>query len=203
MRIQFDMMRTEQGMLGPGKRVILWTHGCPRSCPGCIAAETNRSAPGFSLSSQTIAERILEEPDAEGVTISGGEPFAQAEALSEMLEAVRSGRKEQGLAPLGVILFTGYRIEEIPSLPGGNDLLSRCDAVIDGEYRKEQDAGEGWRGSTNQRLILRTSRYSEADFLRLTRTDRVSVEKGEGVLVGLPTGSTVKLWNELKGQKKQ
>ena len=41
-----------------------------------------------------------------GVTISGGEPFEQAQAVSNMLQCIRTKRPD-----LSVFVFTGYEVE--------------------------------------------------------------------------------------------
>lgn len=76
--------------LGPGRRIGLWLQGCALSCPGYVSRDTwafaeDRSLPLPALLSwcQDVASLGLD-----GVTISGGEPFAQPEALLALLEAI-------------------------------------------------------------------------------------------------------------------
>src|ERR1700722_19472169 len=82
-------------VLGPGVRAVIWVQGCPLRCPGCIAPETLPFAAadgnvGGVRSVADLAGWLAELDETEGVTLSGGEPFAQAEALAELLDTVRA-----------------------------------------------------------------------------------------------------------------
>ena len=86
-----------------------------------------------------------------GLTLSGGEPFLQAEASAQIAAAA----KNKGLS---VVTYTGYRFELLLEI-GGNKpavlaLLQRTDILVDGPYEQEKrDLGLPFRGSANQRLI--------------------------------------------------
>lgn len=74
-----------EGLLGPSPRYIVWFHGCSRNCPGCIAIDWNRkNFPAFELSVRTMVEIIQQSGNIEGITISGGEPFLQIDALYDI-----------------------------------------------------------------------------------------------------------------------
>lgn len=138
-------------VLGPGLRAVLWVQGCSHACPGCLVPES-WSPQGPPSSVDEVAAWILGCPGIEGITLTGGEPMEQARALACLLDRVRSRRD------LGVVCFTGYRLEEL-RLEEHGALLSRVDLLIDGPYHLEQHADLLWRGSTNQRLHPLTSRY--------------------------------------------
>ena len=150
--IRYHMKEPAVRVLGPGVRYVLWTQGCRKRCPGCVAAESHALDGGKDISVQALAWEVILS-DAEGLTISGGEPFLQAEALAELVRSVRKRRD------MGVIVYTGYRMEELPALPGGPELLGQTDLLIDGEYLQRQDDRRGLRGSANQRVIPLTERY--------------------------------------------
>lgn len=141
--------------LGPGRRFVIWTQGCPRSCPGCVAPETQDARGGRLVDVDTLAEGILRLSDIEGVTISGGEPFLQCEALCELLDRLRARRD------LGAIVYTGYTVEELRGMNSEpvNALLARVDLLIDGPYVEALNDDRGLRGSSNQRAIHLTPRY--------------------------------------------
>lgn len=147
--------------LGPGQRYCFWTAGCNRRCPGCTTPESHDGS-GYEISPAALALEIaLSAPD--GVTISGGEPFLQAEAVAE---TIRSLRQVQG-CDIGVIVYTGYRIEELADVPGAAALLAQTDLLIDGPYVRELDDGGSLRGSSNQRVIPLTPRYDTPEVLAL------------------------------------
>ena len=165
--------------LGPGRRYCLWVQGCPRRCPGCVSAQSQDPEGGYPMSPGAVAMEIrLAHPD--GVTISGGEPFLQAEALAQMLSILR----DQMHCDLGVIVYTGYTLEELAALPDAQLLLPYVDLLIDGPYVQALDDGLSLRGSSNQRVIPLTDRYRTPDVLGLygskTRTVQI-IPHGFGV----------------------
>lgn len=102
-----------------------------------------------------VARWLLSLPDIEGVTFTGGEPMGQARALACLVDQVREERD------LGVVCYTGYRIEEI-STPAKRSLLARVDLLIDGPYQAHLHGDLRWRASSNQRLLALTPRYADA-----------------------------------------
>lgn len=176
--------------LGPFRRYGLWVQGCGRNCPGCISPEARRFDGGYVCDVETLAREILETEDIEGITISGGEPFLQQEALSRLIRRVRAERD------LGVIVYTGFAYPEIAL----TELASHCDAIIDGPYQEEKNDGLSLRGSSNQRLILLTERYR--DSLRIGTFGRQAqlyqTPEGHTTLVGVPSQSHIQYARKLQ-----
>ncbi|MBD2578754.1 4Fe-4S single cluster domain-containing protein [Oscillatoria sp. FACHB-1406] len=120
----------ESEVNGPGSRAVVWVQGCARECPGCFnpaswSFETNQLIPISQL-----AEKILSNPNNEGVTFSGGEPFWQAIALAELAKIL----KAKGL---NVMSFTGFTLPQLQAAdapPGAAELLEQLDILIDGPY---------------------------------------------------------------------
>jgi anaerobic ribonucleoside-triphosphate reductase activating protein len=107
-------------------------------------------------------ERLRSAPHVEGVTILGGEPTDQPEALSVLLSALRS----EGL---GVMLYSGHTWERLQRRMEVSSplraLFDQVDLLIDGPFLdKRYDPALLWRGSSNQRIRCLTDRY-EADAL--------------------------------------
>lgn len=118
----------------------------------------------------------------DGLTVSGGEPFLQAEALADLIDRIRARRD------MGVIVYTGYTIEHLRQQPEARSLLERIDLLIDGPYIQALDDGRSLRGSSNQRVICLTERYRDALDMygrdgRETQTFRHSVFDN---IVGIP-----------------
>ena len=150
--IYLHMKEPRVTVLGPGVRFAVWVQGCHRRCPGCTAPEAWDMEAGERISPEALAMEIALS-DAEGITISGGEPFLQAEPLARMIEAVRRKRD------MGVIVYTGFTLEELRGRPDAEALLGQTDLLIDGPYIREKDDGLSLRGSSNQRVIPITRRY--------------------------------------------
>ena len=86
------MTRKTTEVLGPYKRYAIWVQGCNKRCKGCIAPGAQPLSGGYSVSVEDLAADILSVSDIEGITISGGEPFLQQEALCELIALVRRKR---------------------------------------------------------------------------------------------------------------
>lgn len=91
--------------------------------------------------------------EVEGLTVTGGEPFQQPDALCALLKAV----KER--TALSTLVFSGYRLDEIRRRSLGEDTLRYVDVLVDGRYESARHHGRGLRGSANQHVHLLTSRY--------------------------------------------
>ena len=148
-RLYMTVRTTES--LGPNKRYAIWVQGCLKRCRGCISPDAQPFDGGYNEDIDALAKDILSVPEIEGITISGGEPFLQQEALCALIDAVRRKRD------IGVIAYTGMRYEEIYD----TSLARCCDLIIDGEYIEELNDDRSLRGSSNQRVICLTERYKD------------------------------------------
>ena len=132
---------------GPGLRFTVFTQGCPHHCEGCHNPQTWDFKGGKDVEIAEIVEKMRRNPLLSGVTLSGGEPFMQAEACAEIAEAAH------GMG-LNVWTYTGYTWEEIVGRPQFWNLLIETDVLVDGPFVKEQKSLDLlYRGSRNQRLI--------------------------------------------------
>ncbi|MBQ3915168.1 MAG: radical SAM protein [Ruminococcus sp.] len=166
--------------LGPGARFALWVQGCCRKCEGCIAPSLQDTA-GGKVSDTAEILREIAESGAEGLTISGGEPFLQAEPLGELVKAAR-----RLLPGLNVIVYTGFTYEQLRENPSAAGLLAETDLLIDGEYVRELDDGLPMRGSSNQRLIFLTNRLDPGD-MPDSRTNKIIFTEKGFRMVGIPS----------------
>ena len=186
-------------VLGPYNRSALWVHGCCFNCQGCIAKEMNS---GFSqtITSKCIAEVFANIDNTEGITISGGEPFLQSEALAEMIAYVKKKRD------YGVIVYTGFNYDELKKSSDNdiNKLLEKIDIIIDGQYIKELDDGKPFRGSSNQRIIELTDRYHSIIQEYYNESDKRNIEiniKEKNVyMVGVPSEYGLQTWRTFKAK---
>ncbi len=134
---------------GPGIRYVIFTQGCPHHCPGCHNPQTHDPEGGREADVDEILTQIGQNPLLGGVTFSGGEPFAQAEALVPVAEAVKALGKH-------LMIYTGYLYETLQKMeqPGVQRLLMLTDLLVDGPFLlAERDLTLAYRGSANQRVI--------------------------------------------------
>ncbi len=182
-----NLCRQGTMVLGPGNRYVIWTQGCPFHCEGCITPESRPLTHKNMVSVRDLAEDIISRTNIDGITISGGEPFLQAESLSELLDIVLEKRPE-----LTVLLFTGYKIESLTWLDAQN-LLNKIDLLIDGPYISKLDDDKGIRGSSNQRFIYLTERLVsfKEEIERGKRKVEYHLSNGIIIAYGVPS-STMK-----------
>lgn len=136
---------------GPGIRFVVFAQGCKHNCPGCHNPQTHSFTGGKLVSIESIIDEIKKDPLLDGVTISGGEPFEQALALSELAHRVRK-------MGLNVMTYTGYTFEELiegsGQKEGWDKLLSETDILVDGPFEIDKKSLLlKFRGSQNQRII--------------------------------------------------
>ena len=129
----------------------------------------------------SLAEQFIAKiTEIEGITVSGGEPLNQIEPLIELLSIIRKKTR------LSLLLFSGYTLEKIEAIKRGKDLLSCLDVLVDGPYEQNLANPKGlWPSSSNQNIILLTSRYSKTDFHNLPCQDILISPTGDIIETGL------------------
>lgn len=187
-------------VLGPGERFCVWVQGCPFCCKGCIAQSMRSLDGGYFANIEDLSHKILKTEGIEGITISGGEPFLQAEELAMLLEVVK---KEKNL---GVIVYTGFYYEKLIELRETYSeigrLLSMIDLLIDGPYEEKNNLDYGMKGSVNQRTILLTDRYQDSLELynnpESARKNELYQYENQTFLIGVPSKKVEKQWKKMQ-----
>lgn len=140
---------------GPGVRAVIWVQGCSLGCPGCFNPLAQSHDPRQLMPICSIVDKVRSLcGQIEGITISGGEPFEQPAAVLSLIEGVK---KETDLS---VILFSGYRMEEIPGIAKGREILGLADVLVAGRFVEGLRPRRGLPGSHNQTIHLISNRYS-------------------------------------------
>jgi len=136
------------GANGPGIRAVVWVQGCPHRCSGCFNPQFWPFSPARIVKTGELADHILSLAGIDGVTFSGGEPFAQAEALADL------GHRLQD-AGLTVITFTGFTCDFLKNADRAswNRLLGVTDLLVAGPYRPDLGCTLPLLGSSNQQII--------------------------------------------------
>lgn len=144
--------------LGPGTRSVVWVQGCTLHCPGCIVPEMWGEVGGELMDPVRLAHDLLGADPEVQLTVSGGEPTEQPEALALLLATAHQlGRSTW--------VYTGRTLEELledPS-PAMLDMLAQIDVLVDGRYEYEDAKALPYRGSTNQRIIRLTDAIPRKD----------------------------------------
>lgn len=182
--------------LGPGRRLGIWFQGCSIRCPGCISMDTWAGGRGSTTVEEVVNSIIPWISNTDGITISGGEPFDQFDALLELTTRIRSKTETD------ILVFTGYPWAHI------RDMVAACsgaiDALVTGPFDFEEKQTLALRGSDNQELHFITekgrARFSSFERLADERDRSVDVmfdENGDVWFAGIPARNDFRRLQEL------
>lgn len=135
-------------VLGPGDRIGIWFAGCEHCCKGCSNPELWDLREKYRTDIETIVrmiKSITNKGKIDGFTITGGDPFFQADALDKLLLELQTISDD-------ILVYTGYKYEEIKNKH--QKIIDKIAVLIDGQYVEEKNDGSILRGSSNQRIIF-------------------------------------------------
>ena len=184
MRVAVSRIHFPVTTLGPGRRLGVWLQGCSIRCPGCVSVDTWDADIGGIGLDQLLTAVTRHAEEADGLTVSGGEPFDQPEALAALLLHWRD------LSDRSSFVFTGREMVDIaPWLERNQGLV---DAVMTGPFRSDVPQTLALRGSDNQRLHTLTPLGAELSMFDRPvdgfdrRLDVMFDEHGEAWMAGIP-----------------
>ena len=135
---------------GPGIRCVVFAQGCRHRCPGCHNPETHSFEGGRWVEIRDVLRLMRKNPLLNGITLSGGDPFEQAESFGALAELA----KKNGYH---VMTYTGYLFEflvEHQEEKGWRRLLTWTDVLVDGPFDlARRFPASKFRGSGNQRIL--------------------------------------------------
>ncbi|MEH2626305.1 anaerobic ribonucleoside-triphosphate reductase activating protein [Bradyrhizobium sp. AZCC 1719] len=195
-RISVSRIHFPVTTLGPGRRLGIWFQGCSIRCPGCISMDTWVEGRGNTTVEEVVNSIIPWISKADGITISGGEPFDQPDALLDLTTRIRSKTEAD------ILVFTGYPWMHIRNTVGTPP--ATIDALVTGPFEFEKTQTLALRGSDNQELhfITEKGRARFASFERLAdeRDRSVDVmfdENGDVWFAGIPARNDFRRLQEL------
>ena len=165
-------------VLGPGRRIGLWVQGCSIGCSGCMSRDTWAQVNQSEVALDDVVDWCVSQAatGADGITISGGEPFEQPAALDELIVRLDQWRRAAG-REFDILCYSGLPLARLKrEFP---HILDRLDALIPEPFQRRRPRGGPWQGSTNQPLIL---------FSDLARRRFSDVPSGRQIQVGLSDG---------------
>jgi anaerobic ribonucleoside-triphosphate reductase activating protein len=175
--------------LGPGRRAGIWLQGCTIGCPGCASGDTWTADPAQAMPVSEILGWIsaIDDGTLDGVTITGGEPFEQPEALAALLAGL-DGHRTRCNPDLDFLCFSGHPLARLRRRHP--DMLDRLDAIVAGPYVRTRPTRRIWCGSENQRITALSAqgrrRYAPFVDLEVDRAPlQVTVDEGVWV-IGVP-----------------
>ncbi len=96
---------------------------------------------------------IVKADEFSDVTFSGGDPFYQVDAFTELARRIKEETHKT------IWCWTGFTLEEIQADAHLSQILPYLDVLVDGPFILEQrDTELLFRGSPNQRIIYLTKK---------------------------------------------
>lgn len=140
---------------GPGLRISIYCAGCEHRCPGCHNPQSWNMENGHWMAIDDILE-IIKADEFSNVTFTGGDPFYQVEAFTELARRIKAETNKT------IWCWTGFTIEEIRADERLSQMLPYLDVLVDGPFILEQrDTQLLFRGSPNQRIIYLTPKEDD------------------------------------------
>ena len=174
--------------LGYGIRAGIWFQGCTVYCRGCISRDTWSFDEAHRRSIRDVCAWLDDlDPPIDGITISGGEPTDQRDALRALLDALAERNETTD-----VLLYSGRSAEVLQrDCPW---LWTRVDVLISDPFDAAQMTDCALRGSANQRVHLLTDlarrRYPADCFEEMYSPQRhqmaINVDDSTIWMVGIP-----------------
>jgi len=168
---------------GPSRtlvRAVIHTAGCTVGCKGCFNPHTHAPAGENvrDISIPSLVEEIV--AISYDVTISGGEPSDQPEALLALTRSLR----ERGCT---IILYSGRTRAYWMLNPYLFRILSESliDVLIDGPFQASKPEKVMMRGSENQKFWYITDIYDASDMESHQAEIRIGVD-GNLTITGFP-----------------
>jgi anaerobic ribonucleoside-triphosphate reductase activating protein len=182
LKLYLSRMHFPISALGFGRRIGVWFQGCSIHCDGCISVDTWTPKTGETTISDVLESAAPWLMQADGITISGGEPFDQFPALQALLRELRPRTAGD------VLVFSGYPYEQLA--PELEQLSGLVDAIITDPFDARQPQTLALRGSNNQRLhrltALGRARYVDEAVRANAPLDLMVDTDGTVWLAGIP-----------------
>ena len=132
---------------GPGLRMVLWFQGCFHACEGCHNPESWILDAGDVYLIDDVIKQIKNATHSNGITLSGGDPLLQSEALKILLPQIKE-------LNLNVWLYSGDVYENLIKKAYFKEIQQYIDVLVDGPFVESLlDLNLEFRGSSNQRLV--------------------------------------------------
>jgi len=196
MKVQLNKAHFPVQSLGPGRRIGIWFQGCSIRCRDCISLDTWGSRDATTVDIDEVLAWCLSHVKSriDGITISGGEPFDQQDALRCLLEGLTRIRLKAGF-DFDLLCFTGLRFSVIVEQHA--DILGLLDAIVSEPFEKHLPTRKYLCGSDNQ--VLRPlsefgkTRYKEAeDLVREGKHMDICISDGAIWFAGIPREGDLK-----------
>ena len=171
-------------VLGPGQRIGLWMQGCSIGCAGCMSRDTWDRGGQSAVSLNEVMNWCVRhaENGADGITISGGEPFEQPAALKALIDGLDDWR-QSARRQFDILCYSGMTLMRLRR--DFAHILAGLDALIPEPFQQRRPRGSSWMGSSNQHLIL-LSELGRNRFANVPTGQQIQVSEGKLFTIGIP-----------------
>jgi anaerobic ribonucleoside-triphosphate reductase activating protein len=161
---------------GPGKRFTIWVQGCSIRCPGCSNVKTWDPDKGQKYTVEDLIKQINNSTvKLDGVTITGGEPLDQFDAVYDLCSKL--------FGSISVFLTTGYTLKQMIE-KNFLKILEVLDIICIGPFEKDKVSQNKWKGSENQDIVCLT-RLGEKQSCMPVISKEIHIGKnGDSVITG-------------------
>lgn len=126
---------------GPGLRTLLFFQGCRKRCRGCHNPQTWDENGGSLVTVSDLVSELNQNCRTHRITLTGGEPLLQTEALIELVTALDASGYD-------IALYTGMDRSDVP-----DPVLRHITYLKYGAYvEQERVTVHSYIGSSNQRF---------------------------------------------------
>lgn len=188
--------------LGLGShRLGIWLQGCAIHCNGCINKDTWPFDERYEIELKELVSTLskFKRKRVDGVTISGGEPFDQPEALLALLKYLRN------LTDGDIFVYSGYPYARISRLH--SEILKNIDVLVSEPFIESVSGRLIWRGSDNQKIHLLSAMARRLYPKNINKIEYVhrkmqfSVMGDEIFMIGIPARNDMEKLYELLRQR--
>lgn len=154
MKLRLAGVLTDSIVDGPGLRSVIFTQGCTHNCKGCHNQHSHDLLGGYLKDIDELVLELSKVKLQRGITISGGEPFLQPQAILELILSIKELKPNYD-----IWIYSGFTIEELLNTTGGNyeinlEILKNINVLVDGRFIEElKNPNLLFKGSKNQRVI--------------------------------------------------
>jgi len=171
--------------LGYGKRVGIWLVGCPHRCFNCCNPEIQQADKTKQVHIHQVFQMISSiDKQIDGVTISGGDPFFQAEELAKLVEWLRKSGIDD------ILIYSGYTLKQLQKMKNAHVdfVLQNIAVLVDGLYIENLNDNIPLRGSSNQTVYVLNEKYQfrYETYFKGERTMQTIVVDNNLISFGIP-----------------
>lgn len=204
MNILINKIHFPVTVLGYGTRLGIWLQGCSIHCKACVSQDTWAFDDSFKININHLMQSIqtlIQYQSFDGITISGGEPFDQPEALLNLIIQL----KTLSNVPFDILVYSGYSFRHLQK--HYQEILNQIDALISEPFNHKQPATLIYRGSANQRLNLLSElgrqRYESTQFSTFESQKKFQLVVDEQSIwfIGIPDQQTMQKLEILSKQQ--